>query len=121
MQELREDAVCCRKTSACCACSKFVPGVGIWPLRTWGVLVGRCSGRGNEGEGSQVSSQPFFFFFRHVHAEDWVTGTGCSSAAIYSLPRVCGGGGRTATGGLDSEFQTHRHTHKSNVRQTYLS
>lgn len=40
-----------------------------------------------------------------MHAEDWVTGTGWSSTAIYSLPGVCGGAGR----GL--EFQTHTQVH----------
>jgi len=56
-------------------------------------------------------------FFRHVHAEDRVTGPGWSITAICSLPGVCVGG----QGEDPSVKDTHTHTHTSRMGDSHTS
>lgn len=55
--------------------------------------LGGCWWDGAQGGVTGFLSVQPAIFLRHVHAGDWVTGTGWSSTAISSPPGVCGGQG----------------------------
>lgn len=57
-------------------------------------------------------------FFRHLHSDDWVTGTEWSSEAIYSLPGVCE---EDRERDWSKKFQMHTHMYKSNITDTCTS